>query len=230
MSCAGLTALAPAGATAATLDQSQTASGAGGTFSGTVAFLRIPWPRRLVLPALLLLAALALSVPSAASAATFSNGAGIAINNPASGCGAEDLQATPAQAAPYPSTIAVSGFSGTVGDLNVTITGLSHTFPDDVGIVLVGPTGASTVLMEDSGQNADVSGVNLTFDDAASSSLPDSSQITSGTYKPSQGTQMTGGGDGCTPPSTYPDAPAGPYGGTLAGFNGTDPNGPGRCT
>jgi hypothetical protein len=76
--------------------------------------------------------------------------------------------------------------------------------------------------MEDSGGEAGVSGVNLAFGDAGDSPLPDNSQISSGTYKPSQGTADAGG---CVAPSTYPDAPAGPYGSTLADFNGTNPTG-----
>jgi subtilisin-like proprotein convertase family protein len=169
------------------------------------------------------LVALALSVPSAASATTFSNNGGITINDDPGSCpGFAQVNPNPGKAAPYPSTIDVSRLTGTIiTDVNVTITGLSHTFPDDVGIVLVGPTGASTVLMEDSGGSEGVSGVNLAFGDAGDSPLPDNSQISSGTYKPSQGADP----GGCVPPSTYPDAPAGPYGSTLADFNGTNPTG-----
>jgi subtilisin-like proprotein convertase family protein len=54
--------------------------------------------------------------------------------------------------------------------------------------------------------------VDLVFDDSAANQLPDSSQITSGTYRPTnfEGTD------------TYPaPAPAPPYGSNLAVFNGT---------
>src|SRR4051812_29686061 len=47
---------------------------------------------------------------------------------------------------PYPSTIAVSGLSGTVTKVTVTLTDLNHPFPDDIDILLVGPTGVKTVL------------------------------------------------------------------------------------
>ena len=116
----------------------------------------------------------------------------------------------------YPSTINVSGVTGTVTKVTVTLTGLSHTFPDDIDILLVGPAGQSVVLMSDTGGSPDVVSVNLTFDDGAPSALPDTAQIVSGTFKPTN----IGNGDAFPAP-----APAGPYGGTLAVFNGVDPNG-----
>jgi subtilisin-like proprotein convertase family protein len=122
---------------------------------------------------------------------------------------------TTGPASPYPSTIAVSGLTGTVLDLNATLAGVTHTFPDDIDVLLVGPFGQNVVLMADSGGSWDVNGVNLTFDDSASSSLPDATQIVSGTYKPTSHGAFNG-------PSP---APAGPYGSALSIFNGTNPNG-----
>jgi hypothetical protein len=64
----------------------------------------------------------------------------------------------------------------------------------------------------------------LTFDDVASEGLPDGTNISSGTYKPSVGT--AGSFSGCPAPLSFPDpAPAGPYGSSLSVFNGTNPNG-----
>jgi subtilisin-like proprotein convertase family protein len=125
------------------------------------------------------------------------------------------------QATPYPSTISVPG-SGVVADVNVTLTGLTHTYSPDIDVLLVGPAGQNVVLMADTGNNSGtgpwaVSGVNLTFDDAATTSLPVSAILTSGTYKP---TDAGLGGFNGTPP-----APAGPYGTTLSVFNGTNPAG-----
>jgi VCBS repeat-containing protein len=101
-------------------------------------------------------------------------------------------------------------------DVNVTLTNLSHTYPDDIDIIPVGPAGQNTYLMSDAGTGNDVVNVTLTFDDAAADYLPDSSQIVAGTYKPTNyGT-----------PDTFPaPAPAGPYGTLLSAFNGTDPTG-----
>lgn len=44
-------------------------------------------------------------------------------------------------ATPYSSTIEVSGVSGSIVSVVVRLNGLSHTFPDDLDIVLVGPSG-----------------------------------------------------------------------------------------
>jgi subtilisin-like proprotein convertase family protein len=142
-----------------------------------------------------------------AGAVTFSNTASITIN---------DLSA----ATPYPSAIAVSGV-GTITDVNVTLTGVTHTYPDDVGVLLVGPNGQDVMLMHDVGADANVSGINLTFDDAAAGSLPDAAQIVAGSFKPTVGT-TAGGGLTSAPPAP---APAAPYGSTLAVFNGTNPVG-----
>ncbi|MFM6308461.1 MAG: hypothetical protein ACKPGB_09370, partial [Dolichospermum sp.] len=38
---------------------------------------------------------------------------------------------------PYPSTINVSGLSGNINSLKVTLTNLSHTWPDDIDVLLV---------------------------------------------------------------------------------------------
>jgi len=121
-------------------------------------------------------------------------------------------------ATPYPAIINVSGLSGPITDLNVTLNGLSHTFINDVGALLVGPGGQSVVLFDAVGGDTAVTNVNLTFDDQASQSLSCTGPITSGTFKPTN----------CitSPPDVFPPpAPGLPYGSTLAGFNGTNPNG-----
>jgi subtilisin-like proprotein convertase family protein len=165
-------------------------------------------------------------VASAASAATFSNTTGITFNGgTCSGSAGQATTADTGKATPYPSEISVSGLNSSVTDVNVTVSGLGHTFPDDIGLLLVSPAGQSVILMTDSGGEVNVGGINLTFDDAASGALPDFSRISSGTYLPSRGTSGFGG-DGCTTPASFPDtAPAGPYGSSLSVFNGTNPNG-----
>jgi subtilisin-like proprotein convertase family protein len=158
---------------------------------------------------------------SAASAETFSNTKGITINDDANPACAVPGTATRSR---YPSKIAVSGLGSSIlSDVNVTVSGLSHTAPDDVGLLLVSPTGQSTLLMTDSGGLIPVSGIDLTFDDAASGVLPDDNdQLTSGTYLPSRGPTTWG----CFAPESFSaPAPAGPYGSSLSVFNGTNPNG-----
>jgi subtilisin-like proprotein convertase family protein len=150
----------------------------------------------------------AMAVP--AGAATFSNPAAITI------------PAGPAAATPYPSPIAVSGLSGTVTAVTVTLNGVSHTFPDDIGVLLVGPAGQSVMLMHDVGADLNISGISLTFDDAAAGSLPNSTQIAAGTYKPTVGTAAMSEGLTGPPPAPAPPAPTGT---AMSVYNGTSPNG-----
>lgn len=150
------------------------------------------------------------ALPSTASAevTTFSNPAPIAI--PGSG--------TEGPATPYPSAISVSGRCGIVTKATVTVPSLTHSNPDDLDMLLVGPGGQRALLMSDVGGTNAVVFAALTFDDAAAGSLPDETQITPGTYKPTNG---VGG-----PADVFPGpAPTGPYDASLAAFNGTAPNG-----
>lgn len=120
------------------------------------------------------------------------------------------------RATPYPSDITLAE-SGTITDVNVTFTGLTHVYPSDLDTLLVSPGGQSVVLMADAGGNTPITALNLAFDDAATTgSLPVSAPITAGgTFKPTSGSAFNG---------TAP-APAGPYGTTLSVFNGTEQSG-----
>ncbi len=116
----------------------------------------------------------------------------------------------------YPSSINVSGLSGSITKLTVTLFNLSHSWPDDVDVLLVGPSGLKSLLMSDVGGGVGVNGVTLTFDSTASNTLPDSSQLVSGTYQP---TDFQTGDTFVTP------APSGTHSADLGLFNGSDPNG-----
>lgn len=121
---------------------------------------------------------------------------------------------------PYPSSITVSGVVGNVVDVNVSLSGVSHDFPDDIHLVLRGPTGASLYLMANAGGGIPfgITNVDLTFDDEAAVTLPNEAQITSGSYRVSQfGTALSAG--------TLSPAPAPAFGGTLSLFDGLNPNG-----
>lgn len=88
-------------------------------------------------------------------------------------------------ATPYPSTITVSGLPTTgVSVRSVTITGFNHTFPDDVDIVLVSPTGVPVILMSDVGGSVDAVNTTYTFSDAAAALMADAALNPSGTYRP----------------------------------------------
>lgn len=135
---------------------------------------------------------------------TFSNTASISI--PDSGT-----------ATPYPSSIVITGLNGAISRVTATLSGLSHTYPSDLDILLVGPGGQSVILMSDAGGGNPVTNQTLTFDDAAAASLPVNSTLISGTWKP---TNYNNG-------DTFPwPAPANaPTGTTLSVFNATSPNG-----
>lgn len=143
------------------------------------------------------------ATPGAGGTQTFANAGSISV--PTSG-----------NASPYPSTISVSGMSGTVSKVVVRLKGLTHTFPDDLDMLLVSPGGQKLLLMSDAGGSGDVNGITLTFDAAAASTLANSNQISAGTYRP------TNYGSGDTFPSP---APGTPYASALSTFNGSNPNG-----
>jgi len=103
---------------------------------------------------------------------TFSNTASITIN---------DLNI----ASPYPSSILVSNLNGLIYKTTVTLTNLSHGSISDVNVLLVAPNQKDTLLMSHVGGSESVANITLTFDDAATNSLPQSGLITTGTNKPS---------------------------------------------
>jgi subtilisin-like proprotein convertase family protein len=124
---------------------------------------------------------------------------------------------TAGPASPYPSTVEVSGVTGTVSKVTVTLAGVTHTYASDIDVLLTGPTGSNTVLMSYCGGDNAISNLTLTFDDSAVSSLPQWDPFGSGTYKP---TRFDTNSDYFSDP-----APPPPYGNTLSVFNGLDPNG-----
>jgi uncharacterized repeat protein (TIGR01451 family) len=120
-------------------------------------------------------------------------------------------------ASPFPSTIFVSGLTASVFHVRVALNNLSHSYADDLDVLLVGPGGQSTLLMSDCGGDFSMANVSLTFDDATANALPDSGAIFSGVVQPSN--------HGLEADLFPAPAPAGPYGTNLAVFNDTDPNG-----
>jgi len=120
-------------------------------------------------------------------------------------------------ALPYPSTISVSGLTGTVTKVTATLSNINHTFPDDVDVLLVGPGGQKVLLMSDVGGTNSLTNVTITLDDSAASSLPDTTRINPGTFKPSNIDVNT---------DTFPaPAPVAPYITNLSVFNGQNLNG-----
>ncbi|MBK8022711.1 MAG: matrixin family metalloprotease [Chloroflexi bacterium] len=116
---------------------------------------------------------------------------------------------------PYPSTRVISGLGTSITDVNVTLSGMYHTWPNDMDILLVSPTGQKVMLMSDACSSVDLVNASLTFDDAAAAAIGTGTCV-SGTYRPAD---YEAG-------ETFPSpAPAGPYATTLTSFNGANPNG-----
>lgn len=119
-------------------------------------------------------------------------------------------------ASPYPNAITVTNVTGLVNKVTVRLHGFSHSWPADVDILLVGPGGQKVVLMSDAGSGNSVNNLTLTFDDAASSTLPELTTILEGTFRPTD----------YAPADSFPaPAPAGPYSTSLSVFNGSNPTG-----
>lgn len=119
----------------------------------------------------------------------------------------------------------ISGLTGTVTKVRVTVTNVFHTFPGDLDVVLVGPQGQQCILMSDAGGgNPGVTGRNYTFDQTA----PDfpNTAAPSGTYKPfnyAGNVSLEPGGIDVFP---APGPGSQNYGvANLDVFNGTNPNG-----
>ena len=95
-----------------------------------------------------------------AAAASWSNTSAITIND-------SDAEPQVGTATPYPSTITVSGETGVVQEVTVTLNRFRHDFPDDVDILLVGPQGQSVILLSDAGGIYGVRELDITFEDDA---------------------------------------------------------------
>ncbi len=136
------------------------------------------------------------------------------VTIPAAGTGSP----SGAGADPYPDNIHIRGLSGPITRVTATLTGLSHTSPADLDVLLVGPQGQNIELLSDVGGGGPASNVNLTFADQAEFPIPAGGHLSTGNFKPSNDT-----GDGA---DTFPaPAPAPTSATTLSTFNGTDPNG-----
>ncbi len=117
-------------------------------------------------------------------------------------------------ATPYPATLAVAGLTGVIEDVAVRLEGLTHTYPEDLDILLVGPGGQRAMFMSDVGGLDDVANITLTFQDGAPPPSP--THLVTGTFSPSN----------ISPTESLPaPAPPGPYPTPLSVFHNTDPNG-----
>jgi hypothetical protein len=167
--------------------------------------------------ALLLLVVMLAIPPEKADAArkfrvvtkTFTNPKNIQINLSSS-----DIVAS----SPYPSKINAGGFrTGRILDVNLTLKNFSHTYPQEVHVLLAHRGKNRTVMADVSPYQA--SNITLALDDEAAIPLPAAAFIVSGRYKP---TNYTYANDVDSFPAPAP-APSGKS--ALAGFDGSNPNG-----
>ena len=125
---------------------------------------------------------------------------------------------------PYPSAIAVSGLRhGTITDVNLILTDLTHSHYDDLDIMLSAPDGHRALVMSDVGDIPDVLGedLDLILDDEAATELPDeSAYLRSGSYRPTDYDKDRDSEDTFDVPAPSPDGHI-----VLSTFDGADPNG-----
>lgn len=119
-----------------------------------------------------------------------------------SACGGALTISDNASATPYPSIATMASAVGSIVAVEVQINGLTHTFPDDIDMLLVSPSGQKVIFFSDAGGSGDVNGLNLTLSDTAGTLLPGDGPLAPGSFRPSDVTS----GD----PFPVP-APAGPY-------------------
>ena len=120
-------------------------------------------------------------------------------NDPATDEGPADWQALPTTActggqvtvldagpaSPYPSTCSIPATPGSIADVNVQLNRFSHTYPDDLDLLLVAPNGDNAIFMSDAGGSADKANCPLSIDDEAGTALPDWAGLACpGSYKP----------------------------------------------
>lgn len=145
----------------------------------------------------------------------FSNAAAIAI--PGTG--------TAGIGNPYSSNITIGGMDSIVDRITVTLRNITHTYPSDIDVLLVSPSGRKFIVMSDVIGGTDFSGQTYTFDDAAANVIASSgTPPATGSYRPTN----YGTDEAFTAP-----APAAPYlspasGGSetlTSAFGGENPNG-----
>lgn len=157
----------------------------------------------------------ALLAGGGAHAQTFCNS--IPIQIPATG--------TIGNASSYPSVISVTGVVGTIGTMSLDVHGLTHTYPEDIDMLLVGPGGQTLIVQSDAGTSVDVNSIHYKLRDGAPGLLSNAGAIVNGQYRPTN--------YGITADTFSAPAPAGPYGdsapsgvATFASvFGGISPNG-----
>jgi hypothetical protein len=101
-------------------------------------------------------------------------------------------------------TVDPSAWSGAVTSLSISLLGLSYATPELLEVWVANPGGERSWLMGDAGGNYSVQGLDLTFEDGASSTMPYALPLPAGAYYP------------FAPFEPPPDAPGGPASGEIS--------------
>src|SRR5688572_1765396 len=120
------------------------------------------------------------------------------------------------KATPFPSIISISNAAGSIVNVSLTLSNLSHQFPDDIDILLVSPSGDAVVVVSDAFGFSPMTDRTFTLSDQAEEFLPDVGFPIKPVYKPTN-YELS---------DTFPaPAPMGPYAGVMSAFNGKNANG-----
>lgn len=133
---------------------------------------------------------------------------------------------------PYPAPIVVAGQPNIIGSMRVTLFNYSHTMPDNVDVLLVGPLGQKFILMSKAGGLNPIdplAPVTLSLTDVGGVVLPDNGPLTGGNREPTSWVPGVANFPGSAPLGPY-NEPGSAVGGTgtqtfNGNFGGTNPNG-----
>jgi hypothetical protein len=113
--------------------------------------------------------------------------------------------------------------------VRVQFNGLTHTFPDELGMLLVSPSGSGLLLQLCSGGNSPAQNKTYSISDAGAAPLPNGAFPADFTYRPASYCIQGGGPPEFDPPAPFPYQSPGPRDGGTATFQSTfggqDPNG-----
>jgi len=115
----------------------------------------------------------------------------------------------------YPSDIAVTGVAGLITNVAITLNGLTHPYPADLDILVVGPGGQRVVLFSNAGGGHSMDGIDVTISDWASFPIPLAFEVPYGTYRPTIYDRAATNEFSIQPPFST----------ALSSFNGFSPNG-----
>ena len=147
-----------------------------------------------------------LGAPVGGAPATFANNTAIVINDNA-------------VSTPYGTAVTTTGLTGNK-IINLKIKGLSHTFPGDIDMLLVGPGGQKMIVMSDVVGTNDAVNTTFTLKDSAADLLPaGAALVNNASYRPSD---ITSGDVFASPAPGSPYQSAAPVGtATFASVFGT---------